>query len=84
MYTHGKHTVVQVGNKADFVSCNLDENSWTSWWDSGSDVVTLHKPGKAWFFCSVPGHCANGMNLVIDVEDAAPVPAPVPAPTWWF
>jgi hypothetical protein len=80
MYPKDKHTVVQVGNKDDFVSCNLNSNSWTNSWTSGNDVVTLDKPGKAWFFCSVTGHCANGMKLVIDVEDAGPSPAP-PAPS---
>ncbi|CAN6203108.1 unnamed protein product [Urochloa humidicola] len=79
MYPKGNHTVVQVSNKADFVGCNLNTNPIKKW-DTGNDVVTLNKPGKAWFFCSVPHHCDNGMKLVIDVEDAAPSPAP-PGPS---
>ncbi|RCV36056.1 hypothetical protein SETIT_7G289000v2 [Setaria italica] len=82
MYPQGKHTVVQVGNKDDFVACNLMANAIATW-NSGNDVVTLDKPGKMWFFCSVPGHCANGMKLVIDVEDGALVPAPAPASAWF-
>ncbi|CAL5091275.1 unnamed protein product [Urochloa decumbens] len=77
MYPKENHTVVQVGNKADFVACNLNTNAINKW-DTGNDVVTLDKPGKAWFFCSVPTHCDKGMKLVIDVEDAAPSPSPTP------
>ncbi|CAL5091281.1 unnamed protein product [Urochloa decumbens] len=85
MYPKENHTVVQVGNKDDFAACNLNANAVNKW-DSGNDVVTLDKPGKAWFFCSVPNHCNNGMKLVINVEEGAPTPAPAPAPAsgWWF
>ncbi|RCV09621.1 hypothetical protein SETIT_2G043900v2 [Setaria italica] len=79
MYPQGKHTVVQLSNKDDFVACNLNANPIATW-KSGNDVVTLDKPGKVWFFCSVPGHCDNGMKLVINVEDGAPIPAP-PGPS---
>nr|CAB3455773.1 unnamed protein product [Digitaria exilis] len=81
MYQPGAHTVIQVG-KDDFISCNLQGNQLGAW-TSGNDVVHLDKPGKVWFFCSIPGHCDNGMKLVVDVQlDAAPSPdsPPPPAP----
>ncbi|KAF8714164.1 hypothetical protein HU200_028175 [Digitaria exilis] len=78
MYQQGAHTVIQVG-KDDFISCNLQGNQLGAW-TSGNDVVHLDKPGKVWFFCSVAGHCDNGMKLVVDVQDAAPSPVVSPAP----
>ncbi|CAN6181354.1 unnamed protein product [Urochloa humidicola] len=85
MYPKENHTMVEVGGE-DFAACNLQGNQIRAWY-SGHDVVVLDRPGKRWFFCSVPGHCANGMKLVINVEDGASVPAPAPAPVragWWF
>ncbi|KAF8714165.1 hypothetical protein HU200_028176 [Digitaria exilis] len=78
-WTNGK--TFRVG-KDDFISCNLQGNQLGAW-TSGNDVVHLDKPGKVWFFCSVAGHCDNGMKLVVDVQlDAAPSPdsPPPPAP----
>ena len=81
MYPKDNHTVIQVGRE-DFAACNVQTNNKLGAWYSGNDVVPLDKPGKMWFFCSVPGHCDNGMKLVIDVvgAGAAPTPAPAPAP----
>ena len=78
MYPAGNHTVIQV-DKEDFAACNVETNSKLGAWYSGNDVVPLDKPGKMWFFCSVEGHCNNGMKLVINVvgDGAAPAPAPV-------
>ncbi|CAN6181357.1 unnamed protein product [Urochloa humidicola] len=79
MYPKENHTVVQVGNKDDFLACNLNTNAINKW-DTGNDVVQLDKPGKMWFFCGVPTHCDKGMKLVINVEDSGPAPAP-PGPS---
>ncbi|XP_066392962.1 mavicyanin-like [Miscanthus floridulus] len=76
MYNKENHTVAQVG-KDDFVACNLQGNQ-LKFWDSGNDVVTLDKPGKMWFICTKPGHCLNGMKLVIDVQAPASGPAAEP------
>ncbi|KAJ1254807.1 hypothetical protein BS78_02G043600 [Paspalum vaginatum] len=79
MYDKDAHTVAQLASKEDFAACNL-QGSQIGFWDSGTDVVTLGSPGKMWFICTKPNHCANGMKLVIDVEDGALTPAPAPAP----
>jgi hypothetical protein len=76
MYNKENHTVAQVG-KDDFVACNLQGNQ-LKFWDSGNDVVTLDKPGKVWFICTKPGHCLNGMKLVIDVQAPAGGPSAEP------
>ncbi|KAL6880592.1 hypothetical protein ACP4OV_012157 [Aristida adscensionis] len=76
-YDTTKHTLVQVG-KEDFLGCNVNAKSNLK--NTGNDVVTLDKPGRWWFICTKQGHCAAGMNLVLDVLDAnAPIPPPVPA-----
>ena len=78
-YPKGKHTVVQVGEE-DFATCNHDDDddNQLGAWCSGNDVVRLDKPGKMWFICTKPGHCLNGMKLVIDVQAPASGPAAEP------
>ncbi|KAJ1254806.1 hypothetical protein BS78_02G043700 [Paspalum vaginatum] len=78
MYGKDAHTVARVG-KDDFAACNLQGNQ-LGFWDSGSDVVQLNSTGKMWFICTKPGHCLNGMKLVIDVQDGASAPGPSPSP----
>ncbi|RLM86377.1 basic blue protein-like [Panicum miliaceum] len=84
MYARDAHTVVEVGRE-DFAACNLQANLLGAW-NSGNDVVQLDRPGKRWFFCSVPGHCDNGMKLAVNVvgDDGVPAPAPAPESGWWF
>jgi len=44
---------------------------------SGKDSITLKAEGKKWYVCGVANHCAaRQMKLVINVETAAPAPAP--------
>ncbi|KAL6647881.1 hypothetical protein ACP70R_015322 [Stipagrostis hirtigluma subsp. patula] len=80
-YDTNKHTLVEVG-KEDFAACNVNGTKMNTW-STGNDRVTLDKPGRRWFICTVPGHCAGGMKLVLDVLAAdAPIPAPAaPAPS---
>ncbi|KAL6880593.1 hypothetical protein ACP4OV_012158 [Aristida adscensionis] len=90
-YDTSKHTLVQVGRE-DFLACN--EKAMPNLGNTGNDVVTLDKPGKWWFICTKLGHCAGGMNLVVDVLDAGsappvppffpPSPAPTPLPIPFF
>ena len=63
------HDVTEV-DKKDYDSCSAANpiKSYTG----GSAAVKLTAPGKRYFICSVPGHCAAGMKL----EVAAPAPAP--------
>jgi hypothetical protein len=78
VYPKENHTVVKVGKDA-FAACDLSANLQLGNWTSGSDVVTLDKPGKVWFICNKPNHCLNGMKLAIDVAESAAALAPAPA-----
>ena len=51
-------------------------------YETGSDTVTLTKPGVHNFICGVPSHCDIGQKLQIVVLPASlgPVAAPVPRP----
>ena len=69
------HDVTEV-DKKDYDSCSAANpiKSYTG----GSAAVKLTAPGKRYFICSVPGHCAAGMKLEVTVAAAA-VTAPAPA-----
>lgn len=46
---------------------------------SGNDTVVLNTPGRKWYICGFPGHCAAGQKLKITVQYPygwAPAPAP--------
>ncbi|CAI9755388.1 unnamed protein product [Fraxinus pennsylvanica] len=76
MYNKGSHDVLKV-NGPDFQQC-LKSNT-TGLLVSGNDVITLAKPGKKWYICTVADHCTKGMKLVINVLEAATT-APTPLP----
>jgi hypothetical protein len=76
VYPKENHTVVKVGKDA-FAACDLSANLQLGNWTSGSDVVPLDQPGMVWFICNKPNHCLNGMNLAINVVDAATPGAPM-------
>ncbi|KAL6647626.1 hypothetical protein ACP70R_015063 [Stipagrostis hirtigluma subsp. patula] len=73
------HDVTEV-DKAGYDACSGSKpvKSYTG----GATKVTLTAPGKRYFICSVPGHCAAGMKLEVTVAAAAATaPAPAPAVT---
>ncbi|KAL6880362.1 hypothetical protein ACP4OV_011927 [Aristida adscensionis] len=71
------HDVTEV-SKADYDACAATKpvKSYTG----GATTVKLAAPGKRYFICSAPGHCAAGMKLEVTVAAAATTPAPAPAP----
>ena len=74
-YAGGMHTVDEV-SATDYASCSAS-NALSS--DStGTTSIALKTSGKHYFICGVPGHCSNGMKLVVDVADASPTPSPTP------
>ncbi|KAL6647625.1 hypothetical protein ACP70R_015062 [Stipagrostis hirtigluma subsp. patula] len=68
------HDVTEV-DKAGYDACSGSKpvKSYTG----GATKVTLTAPGKRYFICAVPGHCAAGMKLEVTVAAAA-VTAPAP------
>ena len=52
----------------DFKACNKS--------NSGDDQLSLDKPGRRWFICTVGSHCQLGMKLNVTI-----LPATTPAPS---
>ncbi|CAN0841683.1 Blue copper protein [Linum grandiflorum] len=48
---------------------------------SGKDEVKLSTPGKKWYICGAPGHCAAGQKLAITVSDGAASASPTVEPS---
>ncbi|WVZ61444.1 hypothetical protein U9M48_011313 [Paspalum notatum var. saurae] len=69
------HDVTEV-TKAGYDACSgaSPVKSYTG----GATTVKLTTPGKHYFICSVPGHCAAGMKVEVTVAAAATT-APAPA-----
>ncbi|KAK9664177.1 hypothetical protein RND81_14G023600 [Saponaria officinalis] len=74
------HDLVEVP-KTDYDACETTNAIITD--NSGKSVVPLTKPGKRYFICGVPGHCASGMKLEVTVfaatHSAASSPVTLPA-----
>ncbi|OMP01445.1 Plastocyanin-like protein [Corchorus olitorius] len=63
-YTQGMHTVAVV-DKNGHDTCTVPSGAQI--FRTGNDNVTLVK-GENYFICSVPGHCAMGMQLAINAS----------------
>ncbi|XP_061996280.1 mavicyanin-like [Rosa rugosa] len=76
-YNKQYHNVVQVSEQG-FKSCN--SSSPIAAYSSGSDTITLERPGHYYFLCGAPGHCEDGQK--VDVQVSRPIPDnPSPAPS---
>ncbi|XP_062190250.1 uclacyanin 1-like [Phragmites australis] len=69
------HDVTEV-TKAGYDACS--GSSPIKSYTDGATTIQLTSPGKRYFICSIPGHCAAGMKLEVTV--AAPA-VTAPAPT---
>ncbi|KAK9222932.1 hypothetical protein WN944_011373 [Citrus x changshan-huyou] len=80
-YNNQFHNVKQVTFQ-DFQSCNGASPIAT--FTSGSDSITLKRPGHYYFLCGVPGHCEAGQTLDIMVTPASlrPSASPLSAPNY--
>ncbi|XP_018479850.1 mavicyanin-like [Raphanus sativus] len=78
-YNNELHDVTEV-TPHDFELCY--SSNPLARYQTGSDTVTLTKPGFQHFICGVPGHCDIGQKLDILVFPASlgPVAAPIPGP----
>ncbi|EFJ15583.1 hypothetical protein SELMODRAFT_117792, partial [Selaginella moellendorffii] len=59
------HDVREV-SQADYDSCD-GSNAVTTYATASPIRVTLSRPGAHWFLCGIPGHCAAGMRVPINV-----------------
>uniref|UniRef100_A0A0D9VEE9 Plantacyanin n=1 Tax=Leersia perrieri TaxID=77586 RepID=A0A0D9VEE9_9ORYZ len=68
-YDPKMHNVLQV-DEATYDSCQIvgaGADGGETAFNSGHDKITL-AAGKAYYICSVPGHCANGMKIAVDSQ----------------
>ncbi|CAL9763559.1 unnamed protein product, partial [Musa acuminata subsp. burmannicoides] len=72
------HDVLEVSSAA-YSSCTTSNPISTS--TGGNTVVTLNSTGSRYFVCGIPGHCAGGMKLQIDVASPTSTPPPSPSST---
>lgn len=61
----------------DFQSCNA--TSAIATYTSGSDSITLKRPGHFYFLCGVPGHCQAGQKVEVLVKPSSIGPSASPS-----
>jgi hypothetical protein len=71
-YQSETHTVTKV-NKNDYESCSTSNAISND--SNGPTTVTLTTPGTHYFICGIPGHCAGGMKLEVNVGGSPSTPA---------
>lgn len=71
------HDVAEV-TKSSYDSCNT--SSPLALYTSPPVRVTLNKSGEHYYICAVPGHCAGGQKLAINVTGGSSSPATAPTP----
>ncbi|KAL6174588.1 hypothetical protein ACLB2K_051234 [Fragaria x ananassa] len=75
-YAAGVHNVLKV-NGTGFQQCAAPAG--TAPLTSGHDVINLATPGRKWYICGAPNHCAaGGQKLVITVMPSSFAPSPSP------
>ncbi|CAF2139530.1 blue copper protein [Brassica rapa] len=62
------HTVDEV-SESDYKSCTLGNSISSD--SSGTTSIALKTAGSHYFICAIPGHCAGGMKLSVNVGAAA-------------
>ncbi|KEH30268.1 putative cupredoxin [Medicago truncatula] len=70
-FVTGRHTVVEL-NQTYFENCNVNQN--IQFLDTSPSPVrfTLNRTGVFYFTCSIPGHCASGQKLIVNVSASSP------------
>ncbi|KAI4972679.1 uclacyanin 1-like [Hordeum vulgare subsp. vulgare] len=64
-YPAATHNVVEV-TKTAYDNCS--SSSPIATFPSGNDVIPLAAVGTRYFICGLPGHCAGGMKIQVNVE----------------
>ncbi|CAM0910919.1 unnamed protein product [Alopecurus aequalis] len=71
-YSVAEHSVVEV-NKSGYDACDRGSNNTVATYQTGNDAVPLATAGTRFFICGVPGHCAAGMKLQVNVGSQPPL-----------
>ncbi|KAG4113158.1 hypothetical protein ERO13_D13G205900v2 [Gossypium hirsutum] len=86
-YVTGTHDVAEV-TRAAYQPCNT--SNLLSNFTTGPTRITLQTAGEHFYICAVPGHCAAGQKLAINVtgsstatppSSSSPSPSPSPSPS---
>ncbi|KAH1033415.1 hypothetical protein J1N35_045589 [Gossypium stocksii] len=80
-YVTGTHDVAEVA-RAAYQPCNT--SNLLSNFTTGPTRITLRTAGEHFYICAVPGHCAAGQKLAINVtgsSTATPPPSSSPSPS---
>ncbi|KAF7101924.1 hypothetical protein CFC21_103131 [Triticum aestivum] len=64
-YPAAAHNVVEV-TKTAYDNCS--SSSPVATFPSGNDVIPLAAVGTRYFICGLPGHCAGGMKVQVNVQ----------------
>ncbi|XP_050374510.1 blue copper protein-like [Argentina anserina] len=83
-YDEHLHNVVEVTEEG-FKSC--ESTAPIAVYSSGSDTITLKRPGHYYFLCGAPSHCEYGQKVEVIVNLPTPettVSSPSPAPSGLF
>ncbi|KAK1609490.1 hypothetical protein QYE76_033163 [Lolium multiflorum] len=75
-YIVAEHNVVEV-TKSGYDACNGSNNTVATY-QTGNDTIPLTAAGSRYFICGVPGHCAAGMKLQVNVSSQQTPPPPPP------
>jgi hypothetical protein len=75
-YAVAEHNVVEV-TKSGYDACNGSNNTVATY-QTGNDTIPLTAAVSRYFICSVPGHCAAGMKLQVNVSSQQTPPPPPP------
>ncbi|KAG8471766.1 hypothetical protein CXB51_036709 [Gossypium anomalum] len=65
-FTNGQHNVVEV-TEAGYDACNAANPASTV--STGPARITLNRTGEYYFICGIPGHCAAGQKLNVEVRN---------------
>jgi hypothetical protein len=70
-YSVAEHSVVEV-TKSGYDACSGGSNNTVATYRNGSDAIPIAAAGTRYFICGVPGHCAAGMKLQVNVMSSQP------------
>ncbi|XP_078428196.1 mavicyanin-like [Wolffia australiana] len=79
LYFEYTNDSVVVVDKRGYYHC--DTTNATTTFNDGKTVIRLDAAGLVYFISGVPGHCAAGQRLIVDVSPVLPRDAPAPSPS---
>jgi len=79
-YSAAEHDVVQYTSNTTLAEYNACNGTTEKTYTTGNDSIPLTIAGTYYFICGIPGHCAEGMKVSVNVSAAASPPTTTPTP----